>query len=125
VANSFYHAVSSVKRWGGKSEDYTRIHAWFDESKRHFADFRHRALRHHTEGIFMCEQIFGTTITNSDGRIVPVRAIGEQHVMEDFGRIPSLVDWLVCIKAEPWMQKGAQKLSVELADDCYEKGENS
>ncbi len=28
------------------------------------ADFRHRALRHHAEGIFMAETIFGSTITH-------------------------------------------------------------
>jgi len=44
------------------------------------ADFRHRALRHLSEGIFLCERIFGTTLTNSDGRVVPVRFFGEPHV---------------------------------------------
>ena len=51
-----------------------------DRSKEIVADFRHRALRHHAEGIFLAEQLFGVTITNSRGRIIPVRLIGEQHV---------------------------------------------
>ena len=38
------------------------------------------ALRHHSEGIFLCESIFGTTLTNSIGKSVPVRTVGEQHV---------------------------------------------
>ena len=67
----------------GVPEDYTRIHDWFDESKMITADFRHRALRHHAEGIFMAETIFGSTITLSTGRVIPVRWIGEQHVRED------------------------------------------
>jgi hypothetical protein len=50
-----------------------RIHDWFDESKMIIADFRHRALRHHAEGIFMAETIFGSTITLSTGRVIPVR----------------------------------------------------
>ena len=68
MANCYHHAVSSVKKWGGSPEDYQPIHDWFDESKKIMADFRHRALRHHAEGCFACEEKFGTTITNSDGR---------------------------------------------------------
>jgi hypothetical protein len=83
MAHPYHHAISSVKKWGGQVEDYLPIHDWFDESKSHMADFRHRALRHHSEGIFMAEKIFGHTITNSDGREVMVRYIGEQHVQED------------------------------------------
>jgi hypothetical protein len=67
------------------------------------ADFRHRALRHHSEGIFMLEDIFGATITISNGRVVPVRFIGEQHVLEDLGRIPTVQDWLGKIQPESWM----------------------
>jgi hypothetical protein len=40
---------------------------------------------HHAEGIFQAERHFGTTITNSNGKAVPVRYIGEQHVLEDCG----------------------------------------
>jgi hypothetical protein len=72
------HAENSARKFGGKAEDYLRIHSWFDESKAFFSDFRHRALRHHAEGIFLCERIFGVAITNSEGRQVPVRYIGEQ-----------------------------------------------
>ncbi|MGO7251453.1 hypothetical protein ACCS63_34545, partial [Rhizobium brockwellii] len=76
MSHCYYHALSSVKRWGGKPEDYLPLHSWFDESKMIIADPRHRALRHHAEGIFMLETIFGVTIRNSDGRDVPVRLIG-------------------------------------------------
>ena len=75
------------------------------------ADFRHRALRHHSEGIYMLESIFGATLTISTGRIVPVRFIGEQHVLEDLGRIPTVADWLGKIQPESWMLgKGRQSL---------------
>jgi len=97
------HAQRSAKRFGGKPEDYLPIHSWFDESKAFLADFRHRALRHHSEGIFLCEEIFGISITNSEGKEVPVRYIGEQHVKEDLGRIPTAQDWLTQIKPERWM----------------------
>lgn len=117
--NPWYHAVSSVKKWGGRPEDYLPIHDFFDESKAHYADQRHRALRHHSAGIFECEAKFGHTITNSDNRTVPVRAIGEQHVMEDCGFIPTVKDWLQNIQLQPWMRKVAMRSKdVEKLPDC-------
>jgi hypothetical protein len=114
MAHPFHHALSSVRKFGGKPEDYQRIHDWFDASKEIIADFRHRALRHHAQGIFECEREFGTTIRNSDGKHVPVRLIGEQHVKEDFaGRIPSFADWVRAIRPERWMGTTA-KLDTEV-----------
>lgn len=108
MAHCYYHALSSVRKWGGTSDDYLALHQWFDESKAIFADPRHRALRHHAEGIFMLETLFGATITNSDGKVVPVRLIGEQHVTEDLGFIPSFADWGRLIQPQTWMLKGRQ-----------------
>lgn len=110
MAHPLKHAQSSAKKFGGKPEDYLLIHGWFDESKAFFADFRHRALRHHSEGIFLSEKIFGVSITYSDGKEIPVRYIGEQHVKEDLGRIPTAQDWLSQIKPERWMY--GQRLQV-------------
>lgn len=92
-----------MKLFGGKPDDYLAIHNWFDESKAHLPDLRHRALRHHCEGIFLCERLFGVTITNTDGKQVPVRLVGEQHVKDDLGWIPTVKDWLINLKIEPWM----------------------
>jgi hypothetical protein len=103
MAHPMEHAKSSALRFGGKPGDYQAIHDWFDESKSYVADFRHRALRHHAEGIFLAQRIFGHSITNSDGREVPVRYIGEQHVKEDLGRIPSFQDWIAEVPIRPWM----------------------
>jgi hypothetical protein len=103
MAHPLVHAESSAKKFGGKPEDYLAIHNWFDESKAYFADFRHRALRHHAEGIFLAERLFGIAIPNSNGRQVPVRYVGEQHVREDLGRIPTVQDWLLEIKPQRWM----------------------
>ncbi|MGB5083325.1 MAG: hypothetical protein WBO09_01695 [Methylocystis silviterrae] len=103
MAHAYYHALSSAKKWGGTADDFLPLHNWMDESKMMEADFRHRVLRHHCEGIFMMERFFGATITTSTGRVVPVRLIGEQHVLEDLGFIPSLADWVRCIRPEPWM----------------------
>jgi hypothetical protein len=54
----------------------------------------------------MLETLFGATIVNADGRTVPVRLVGEQHVREDLGWIPSFADWARLIAPEPWMLKG-------------------
>ncbi|MGH9771593.1 MAG: DUF6915 family protein [Candidatus Acidiferrales bacterium] len=110
MAHPIEHAKSSVRRFGGVPEDYLPIHQWFDESKGQIADFRHRALRHHAEGIFQAERLFGVTVRNSDGEHVPVRYIAEQHVREDLGRIPSFQDWIAELPIRPWMY--GQRLSV-------------
>jgi len=107
MAHPLHHAESSARKFGGIPADYQAIHDWFDASKEHMAFFTHRALRHHTQGIFQAERVFGLTITNSAGRVVPLRWIGEQHVKEDCrGKIPSVSDWLGRIQPEAWMANG-------------------
>ena len=113
MAHSYHHAVSSARKFGGIADDYLDIHTWFDRSKEIVADFRHRALRHHAEGIFLAEALFGVTIVNSAGRRIPVRLIGEQHVFEDLGRIPSFADWVRNMHPESWMGR----VGVRLTDD--------
>lgn len=144
MANPWHHAISSSRKWGGDPEDYLPLHQWFDATKAHVPDFRHRALRHHSEGIFQLEQVFGAAIdvrvgtrcpgcgesskgdlTHKKGckspinmleaifKKVPTRWVGEQHVTEDHGFIPTAADWLRCIAAEDWMSKGARPLSRE------------
>ena len=139
MAHPYHHALSSVKKWGGVTDDYQPIHDWFDETKALLADFRHRALRHHAEGIFLCEQVFGTTIplstcakcgvpkaehwtTNGDdhafsAKQIPVRWVGEQHVTEDMGFIPEAAQWLKRIEAEPWMFRGSKPLARLLSQE--------
>ena len=120
MAHPYHHAVSSARRWGGKPADYQHVHDWFDATKAHLPDFRHRALRHHAEGIFLAERVFGTTLTNSDGRVVPVRWVGEQHVKEDLGRIPTAADWLREMRLRSWMGAAAERLSEGRARDAPE-----
>jgi hypothetical protein len=101
----YHHALSSAKKHGGVPLDYIDIHQWFDETKSLMGDARHRALRHHTAGIFWCEDKFGVMITRSDGKEVPVRLIAEQHVMEDMGFLPTPEWWLSRMKLEPEMNR--------------------
>lgn len=108
MSKPYIHCQSSVKKFGGVIEDYLPIHNWFDETKAIIPDNRHRALRHHAEGIFLCERIFGVVIKNSDGKMVSVRDIGEQHVLEDFGNkfIPTAQDYIQLMSFEDWMNNG-------------------
>ena len=52
MTHPLHHAESSVRRWGGEPRDYLAIHEWLDATKELFCDFRHRALRHHSHGVF-------------------------------------------------------------------------
>jgi len=112
MAHPYHHSVSSAKKYGGQPSEYLKFHEWLDASKSHMADFRHRALRHHSEGVYLLEKIFGATIRLSTGRVLPVRFIGEQHVLEDLGRIPTVQDWFGNIRPEPWML-GKDRLTPE------------
>ena len=118
MAHPYHHAVSSSKKHGGVPEDYLALHNWFDQTKAHLPDARHRAILHSSFGIFLCEQVFGATLTNSSGQQIPVRVLGEQHVKEDMGgKIPTVQDWLEGLPLKPWMVTGAQRLSREEGSD--------
>lgn len=97
------HAKLSVKKYGGKQEDYLAVHEFFDSSKIAVPDMRHRAMLHSAWGIYLVEKVFGSYIINSDKKQVSVRDIGEQHVFEDLGFIPTMQDWLDTMPIENWM----------------------
>lgn len=109
------HAQNSVEKYGGKVEDYLKIHEWFDETKAWVADHRHRAFRHHSQGIFVAEEIFGSTFTNSDGVLVSTRDIGEDHVFEDLGFIPTAQDYVRSMNLQPWMGGSVRGSTIKLA----------
>jgi hypothetical protein len=52
--------------------------------------------------------IFGYTITNSDGKVVSVKDICEQHVLEDYCMkfIPTAQDYLEHLEVQDWMHNG-------------------
>jgi hypothetical protein len=109
MSKPWIHAVSSVQKFGGKPEDYLPIHSFMDSSKGVIPDSRHRALTHTSWFLsVVLERVFGVTITNSDDKIVSVRDVGEQHILEDFGNrfIPSAQDYLQEIEWRDWMLNG-------------------
>ena len=109
MSKPWIHALSSACRFGGRPEDYIEIHKLLDSSKGTIADSRHRALTHTAWFLStILERVFGVVITNSEGKKVSVRDVGEQHVLEDFrGRyIPSAQDYLQEIEVKEWMVSG-------------------
>lgn len=107
MAHPILHAKSSAKKFGGKPEDYIHLHNWLDETKSWVGHSIHRMFRHHSEGIFEMEKIFGPFFVNSDGKTVYTRYVGEQHVKEDcYNHIPSAKEWINALdsKEKPaWM----------------------
>src|SRR3954452_21932260 len=115
MSKALIHARSSARRWGGNAEDYLAIHERMDSTKSAHAEVTHRCVFHSAFGIYIIEEIFGRTITNSDGKEVFVRDVAKQHVLEDLGWIPSLKDWLREMPAQPWMA-GARKLPIKIVE---------
>lgn len=107
MAHPWDHSRSSSKKFGGEPEEYMKYHEWFDETKSWIGHSKHRMFRHHSEGIFELERVFGVSFVNSVGKTVYTRYIGEQHVKEDcFGYIPSAKEWVKALesgKPEEWM----------------------
>lgn len=85
-----------------------------DSSKAAFSDNRHRALTHNNWFLFILERVFGHNIRNSDGKLISVRDIGEQHILEDFGGkyIPTVSDYLEGMEFQPWMNNGIEGMPV-------------
>ena len=52
--------------------------------------------------------IYGHTLTNSDGKLVSVKDICEQHILEDYRHkfIPTPQDFIQEMEFKQWMQNG-------------------
>ena len=105
----FVHAERSARRWGGTPADYLPLHAWFDATKGHLPDVRHRLLLHNSFGMLLAEQVFGPALTNVDGQRVCVRDLAQQHILEDLGFVPTVADCFATTPCLPWMA-GARRL---------------
>ena len=114
MSHAFYHATSSANAFGGVAEDYLTIHEWFDRSRGGTSSILHRMLAHHTQGIKDAVEHFGSTITISTGRKVPVSLIGEQHITEDLGFVPTLDDYIGMMSCPRWATKRAKLLHRRL-----------
>lgn len=99
--NASKHAEISVAKRGGVKDDYYPIHSFMDSTKELCSDHRHRIL-HNLWGIRrVIIPIFGSTITNSLGKVINVKDLCEQdHVLPDYSNkfIPTISDFIAQIE---------------------------
>lgn len=124
--NSWQHAVSAARKWGGDPHLYLPIEEFIDSSKKVIGDARHRSLYHHTFGVWLCQEIFGVCIEvpreHGGVKKVPVRLIAERHILEDLGWLPSPRDYIDGMSLKPWMT-GSQKKELPLSHLLLEQPE--
>lgn len=116
--NSWHHAVSAARKWGGTPDDYIAIEEFIDSSKKIIADVRHRSMYHHSAGVWLCQEVFGRTLSiprEAGGFFeVPVRLVAERHVIEDLGWIPSPKDYIDGMTISAWMS-GSKRVELPLS----------
>ncbi|MBA3824946.1 MAG: hypothetical protein H0X24_13755 [Ktedonobacterales bacterium] len=102
MAHPWHHAIMAARAYGGVPTDYLALESWMDYTKSHVADCRHRLFLHNAWGIFVAERILGVTLKRaSDGKVLPTRPLLEDHVLQDFGKIPTLAYCLAQLPALP------------------------
>lgn len=97
------HCQVSQNRWGGVLEDYLAVHEFIDSTKALCADNRHRVLHTHWAIDYVILPLFGRTLTNSEGKRVPLKELIEQdHILPDYRNrfIPTLNDFVSAIEDE-------------------------
>jgi hypothetical protein len=113
MANPEIHSKSSVKRWGGKIEDYIAIHELIDSPKATMNNNSSRALTHNTWFAYtIIPKIFGYNITNSSGKSVDTIDIAMLHIAEDFRMkfVPTPQDYLKHLQVQPWFNNGVKDI---------------
>ena len=113
MANTLIHSKSSVKRWGGKVEDYLPLHELIDSPKATMNNNSVRVLTHNTWFAYqIMPKIFGYNIINSDGRSVDVVDISMLHIAEDFRMkfVPTPQDYLQHLQVQAWFNNGVKEL---------------
>jgi hypothetical protein len=135
MANPLIHSKSSVKRWGGKVEDYLPLHELLDSPK---VTMNNNTARMLTHNVWFCYQIipkiFGYNLINSDGKSVDTVDIAMLHVAEDFRMkfVPTAQDYLKHMELQPWMNNGVKNIdnpdATKLVEELHKKletyGEN-
>lgn len=113
MANPLIHAKSSVKRWGGKVEDYLPIHIELDRVKILMNNNTARCLTHNTWFCYeIIPRLYGYNISNSVGRSVDTVDVAMLHVAEDFRMkfVPTVQDYLKHLELQPWMNNGIKDI---------------
>lgn len=132
MANPMIHSKSSVKRWGGKPEDYLAIHELIDSPKATMNNNSSRALTHNTWFAYtIIPKIFGYNITNSDGKSVDTVDIAMLHIAEDFRMkfVPTPQDYLKHMEVQAWFNNGVKVIdnpeAIETAQNLISKLNNT
>jgi hypothetical protein len=81
MSKSDIHANSSMKKFGGKANDYIEIHEMLDSSKAFCADNRHRSLFHHAAGVYYMQKMFGVDFEEIE-RLRKKYNLGEEFVSD-------------------------------------------
>jgi hypothetical protein len=128
MANPEIHSKSSVKRWGGKIEDYIAIHELIDSPKATMNNNSSRALTHNTWFAYtIIPKIFGYNITNSSGKSVDTIDIAMLHIAEDFRMkfVPTPQDYLKHMQVQPWFNNGVKDIenpeATKIAEELLER----
>lgn len=127
MANPLIHSKSSVKRWGGKVEDYIEIHELIDSPKATMNNNTSRTLTHNTWFAYhIVPKIFGYNIVNSDGKSVDTVDIAMLHIAEDFRMkfVPTPQDYLKHLQLQPWMNNGIKDLDNDEGKKIVEELNN-
>lgn len=96
------HALLSAKKFDCHVENTIKLHRLMDSSKYFFPACQHRMFSHNLWFIQILTDLVGDVIPNTKtGDILSTRDILYEHCKEDHnGHVPSLQDWLQCIKFE-------------------------
>jgi len=124
MANPMIHARSSVKRWGGKVEDYIQLHELIDSPKATMNNNTSRFLTHNTWFAYnIIPKVFGYNIVNSEGRSVDTVDIAMLHILEDFRMrfVPTPQDYLKHMEVQAWMCNGVKDVDNPEAKETAKK----
>jgi len=99
------HEKISLEMFGSK---FTEIHDFLDQYFPKYGPY-HRLVLHHQLGIsLVCQKFSG-----------PVRAVAEQHILDDLGKIPN--DWrefdFELDYADWWLRKKTRSAKIDLKGD--------
>ena len=114
------HAISSVKQFKGKIEDYLPIHELLDDTKGVMNNHTNRFCTHN---MWFCYKIiplvFGYNIINSDGKEIDTVDIALRHVAEDFKFkfIPTVQDFLKHMEVQDWMKNAIKDIDNQESKD--------
>lgn len=96
------HALLSAHKFDCNIADTLHLHKLMDSSKHFFPASQHRLFSHNLWFIQVLTELIGDLVPNTKtGGTLSTRDILFEHCREDHnGQVPSLQDWLQCIRFE-------------------------